>query len=342
MEKFELKGSQLKAASDALASAFPSWDDLDQLLLYELDRNLADYTSEVKTLPIQLLELLRAANSQAFLEPLLLAAFKVNPGNPKLRELGPVMLLDSKGTASPNLQRALLPPVQLQGEVLRNNALVDIEAWRKGIERVQKSVARFQIENMKANNAVMGVATGFLVADDVLLTNCHVVDDLFQKGATAPAVKFDVVTGEDGGESGSEVYPLEGGREAWLLGSSPVNELDYALVRLPKGTGRPVMPTPKPYDFSNGDIYFIVQHPEGDPMKVGGGTMIGFNTAQQRVNYTTNTMPGSSGSPVFTTGWQPVALHCAGSMDERYNMGVPLSVVYDDAVKRGFWPAAKP
>ena len=75
-------------------------------------------------------------------------------------------------------------------------------------------------------------------------------------------------------------------------------------------------------------------------MKIGGGTMVGLNPAQQRVNYTTNTKPGSSGSPVFTTGWQPVALHCAGSMDETYNMGVPLAVVHADAVKHGFWPAA--
>ena len=320
----KLSGKQFEAASDALAFAFPSYDALDMMLWTELDKTLSDYSAP-KAMPMVLMDLLRAAQSKGWLEPLFLAAFKANPDNPKLRELGPVLLLTGGGA----------PSVRLQGLVLGNNELVDIETWRAGIERVQKSVGRFQIENLKDNNAIKGIATGFLVADNVLLTNCHVVDMLLQKAATAPAVQFDFVAGETDGET----IALEGGPEAWLIGSSPVKQLDYALVRLPKGTGRPVMPTPKAYEFSAGDIYFIVQHPEGDPMKIGGGTMVNVDAAHQRVNYTTNTMPGSSGSPVFTTGWQPVALHCAGSMDETYNIGVPLQVVHADAVQRGIWPA---
>jgi hypothetical protein len=324
MPLVKLSGKQMGAAIEALAFAFPSYSKLERMLYTEADEMLSDYTNP-KAMPEVLQDLLFAAQANGWLEKLFLGAFNANPGNPKLRELGPVLLLTGSGA----------PSVRLQGLVLGGNALVDVEEWRAGIDRAQKSVARFQIENKKDNNNIKGIATGFLVADDVLLTNCHVVDMLLQKAATAPAAEFDFVVG---GEA-SEVIPLVGD---WLIGSSPVKELDYALIRLPKGTGRPVMPTPKPYEFSDGDVYFIVQHPEGEPMKIGGGTMIGLNSAQQRVNYTTNTKPGSSGSPVFTTGWQPVALHCAGSMDETYNMGVPLAVVYHDAVKRGIWPAATP
>jgi hypothetical protein len=138
------------------------------------------------------------------------------------------------------------------------------------------------------------------------------------------------------------VIPLEGGVEGikdWLIGSSPVNELDYALIRLPAGTGRPVTPTPQAYSFSAGDVYFIPQHPKGETMKIGGGTMLGKADNPPRINYTTNTETGSSGSPVFTTSWQPVALHRAGS--NTHNSGVPLSIIYEHAKANGYdWPAA--
>lgn len=331
----EMSGKQKKAASEALASAFPSWDKLNRMLLYEADETLANISSRDKALPDVLTDVLVAAESEGWLEKLFLGAFTANPGNPKLRDLGPVLLLSGSSEPSALLDSWVVPSIRLQGMVLGNNELVDVEEWRAGIDRAQRSVARFQVEKQK-DNKIKGIATGFLVADDVLLTNCHVVDMLLQTAAKAPAVRFDFLEGEEGGE----LYALEGGRDAWCIGSSPVKELDYALIRLPRGTGRPVMPTPTPYEFSKGDVYFIVQHPEGATMKIGSGTMVGLNSAQQRVNYTTNTKPGSSGSPVFSNSWQPVALHCAGSMDETYNMGVPLAVVYDDAVKRGFYPWA--
>jgi hypothetical protein len=82
-------------------------------------------------------------------------------------------------------------------------------------------------------------------------------------------------------------------------------------------------------------MYFILQHPMGASLKFGGGTFVSLE-GNTRVNYTTNSEPGSSGSPVFTQGWQPVALHRSGSL--AYNSGVPLTTIMADATAVGTWP----
>jgi hypothetical protein len=325
MALIELDLKQYDPTVEALGFAFRSYDELKVMLRAELGQRLSNISAP-DAMPIVLNRVIEKAEADGWLEALLMGAIKASPNNPKLRELGPVLLLTGGGE----------PTQQLQGLVLGNNAVQDVASWRAGIERIEKSVCRLQANNTRDNDKPFGAGTGFLIADDVLMTNCHVVDFLLQPGAAVPAAQFDFIANEDGTASAGEVIPLEGGKENWLLGSSPVNELDYALIKLPRGTGRPPQPTPKAYGFSAGDVYFIVQHPRGQPMKIGGGTMIGMTPSQLRINYTTNTESGSSGSPVFTTSWQPVALHCAGS--NVHNSGVPLAAIYEHARANGYWP----
>lgn len=326
----ELDPKQYKATVEALAFAFRSYDELKDMLRGEVGQRLA-LISEKEALPIVINKVIEKAEADNWLEDLLMGAMRASPNNIKLRNLGPVLLLTGSGDPTP----------QLQGTVLGGNALVDIGAWREGLALVEKSVCRFQVNNTKNEDKPFGVGTGFLIADDVLMTNRHVVNFLVQPGAAVPAAHFDYTTGtdDDGTPGGGTVVPLEGGIEGigkWLIGDSPVDELDYALIRLPAGTGRPVTPTPKTYSFGAGDVYFIPQHPLGQKMKIGGGTMLSKAENPPRINYTTNTETGSSGSPVFTTSWQPVALHRAGSTTQ--NSGVPLAVIYEHAKAGGFWP----
>lgn len=314
----------------ALAFAFPSYDDLNIMMRSKLGKRLSTYAAP-DAMPTVLDKLIGKAESEGWIEALLIGAMQQNPNNPLLRELAPVLMLTGEGA----------PTERLQAIVLGNNELVDIGEWRAGIERAEKSVCRFQAIN---NKKAKGFGSGFLIADDVVMTNRHVVDLLLDPRLTAPTVQFDYIEDADGNvtigpQFALETGTLEDGNPAWLLGSSPVNELDYALIRLPQGTGRMPVPTPGPYVFTNGDVYFIVQHPAGQPMKIGGGTLVSTAATPPRVNYTTNTLGGSSGSPVFTTAWQPVALHRAGSNDEKFNSGVPLATIVDHARVGGFWPA---
>lgn len=327
----KLDGSQFDAASEALAFAFPDYDALDMMLWGKLDRTLSNYDAP-GPLPRVLKNLLRGAQSEGWLEDLIKGALLARPNNPKLKELAPLLLLNGTG----------VPSQELQAIVLRNNGFQDIDMWRAGLDAVRKAVCRFQVKLTNRGDEVMGLGSGFLVAEDVVLTNRHVVDMLQSSPVKSPAIQFDYRVTTDGTREEGEVLSLDGEVTDWLIGSSPAATLDYALIRLPRRTGRPVMATPKPYVFTAGDIYFIVQHPRGEPMKLCAGTMAGTQEATATdppcVKYTTNTEGGSSGSPVFNLDWTPVALHRAAAIG--LNAGVPLQLVHQDAVKQGIWPTA--
>ena len=56
----------------------------------------------------------------------------------------------------------------------------------------------------------------------------------------------------------------------------------------------------------------IIQHPGGGPKQIAYFHNIVAYADQKRVQYLTDTMPGSSGSPVFDWQWRLVAVHHSG------------------------------
>ena len=159
-----------------------------------------------------------------------------------------------------------------------------------------------------------GPATGFLVSDDLLLTNWHV----FKTPAMAADERVSVVFRYEEGD-GAQI------RSAVPLGLDPDrffaagdSELDFALVAV-----RP-LPSGKPPGSRFGSVRLngavgkvllgmpvnIVQHPGGSPRKVAfrSNLLVSLDDATRLV-YQTDTLPGSSGSPVFNDQWQLIALH---------------------------------
>ena len=84
----------------------------------------------------------------------------------------------------------------------------------------------------------------------------------------------------------------------------------------------------------------IVQHPNGEPLKLAIDTEAVIEVMDNRVRYRTNTEPGSSGSPVFDGRLQLVALHHAGDPDYSelhladYNQGIPITKVQASVLDR--------
>jgi hypothetical protein len=79
-----------------------------------------------------------------------------------------------------------------------------------------------------------------------------------------------------------------------------------------------------------GDPLFIIQHPRGEPLKVALDTNAVLVVNPTRIRYTTNTDPGSSGSPCFNLRWSPVALHHIGDTEHEpaeFNQGIPLHLI---------------
>jgi hypothetical protein len=146
----------------------------------------------------------------------------------------------------------------------------------------------------------------------------------------------------------------------FLVDSSPptpegqvprAEELDYALIRLAESAGQDLLDnganladppkrgfieiSQKPVSFEKDSSLFILQHPKGEPLKLALETrsVLGLFDSGCRVRYTTNTEPGSSGSPCFTPEWELAVLHHSGDPDfdpehkPTYNEGIPMNTI---------------
>ena len=160
------------------------------------------------------------------------------------------------------------------------------------------------------------LGTGWLLTNQLMVTNHHVVH--FRKRGEAPAtdadlllqgghttVKFDYNSADDNGED-VEVEKLE----AWN------QNLDFAILRLRNAVTRtPLTIDTTPVVFSEG-IYVpvnIIQHPSGHPKRVALRNNLLTGADANTIRYFTDTLTGSSGSPVFSDRWEVIGLHCGSS-----------------------------
>ncbi len=80
------------------------------------------------------------------------------------------------------------------------------------------------------------------------------------------------------------------------------------------------------------DPVFIIRHPDGRPKEIGLTRNLVRFAGAERIQYLTDTEGGSSGSPVFNSRWQLVALHHRWTkvgklMGEYRNQGVAIGRV---------------
>ena len=184
-----------------------------------------------------------------------------------------------------------------------------------------------------------GLGTGFLVAPDLIMTNHHVIPSAEVAGQTR--VEFNYQLGFDGSFERACRYGLD--PERFCTDA----ELDYTLVKVLEAAQNPPLkqwgylklnPSADPV---SGEHVSIIQHPNGGLKQI-------VMTANQVVGigspylwYTTDTMEGSSGSPVFSDLWQVIALHHAAATNG-YNEGVLISHLKPKAEAQGFWPKGQP
>ena len=156
-----------------------------------------------------------------------------------------------------------------------------------------------------------GVATGFIVSPNLLLTNWHVFPTIsFAKFALARVV-FDYNQANSARKEGKlnpEVF-------YWSDRS-----LDCCLIAFSGANGDTIVRNPIIISSENVEPLLnrdnrltIIQHPEGKPMRLSldGCTVKGQNIDKGFIVYTNDTAGGSSGSPVFSRTWILVALHHA-------------------------------
>jgi Trypsin-like peptidase domain/Effector-associated domain 1 len=332
----ELTGPQFRPLKEAICETL-TLAQFDQMLKERLDVNretiaLGNNYEEIVSRVID------RANRVGWVYKLVNGVRSERPSHPTFVEYARIVGIGPRGVPDPS---------QLERIVRETNALLDVATFRSRLGKIEGQVCRVDFQGK-------GVGTGFLVGPSTVLTNYHVVEDLV-KGKRNPQdfkCRFDFKRRENGSavDEGTLIDVIELGAcspydTADLTGGGQdpdPNHLDYALLRLAgepgkdpvggKANGDPrwwIAVEEANHSFAPRSPLFIVQHPDGKPIKLALDTeaVIGLNGNGTRVRYRTNTEPGSSGSPCFNQNWQLVALHHAGDPNwvPTWNEGIPIN-----------------
>jgi endonuclease G len=207
-------------------------------------------------------------------------------------------------------------------------------------------------------NAFHRDGSGFLISPQLFMTNQHVIPD--ETAAQAAEVVFDYELDEHGRRRRTTRFALDPGRFA--LFSPEIDGLDYAVIAVGDRIDGTAQLTELGYcALSNtpdrhhlGMKINIIQHPEGHYKKIALRNNLLTNRTGRTLLYETDTLVGSSGSPVFNDDWEVVALHHYGEpfaerkdetgkdLPRELNEGIRISAIYDDLKRRqaGLNPAA--
>jgi endonuclease G len=250
-------------------------------------------------------------------------------------------------TAAPEVE-AVIPLVVTESglipEILqRDNDLRPIRFLQIGLY-VARAVGRIRIGESQAVDE--GDATGFLIAPGLLMTNWHVLKS--HDFAAAATIIFDDEDGLDGDPLETKSFRL---RPDLLF----VNDeaLDYAIVEVSPRTSSNIALSQFGYlrlfrqtgklDPTQRQAVNIIQHPGGGPKKIALRDNYVLPLVPDSVDpqkkeislfYGTDTLKGSSGSPVCSDQWYVVALHRGG---------VPETTIMNDqrvVLRRDGTPAA--
>jgi V8-like Glu-specific endopeptidase len=173
-----------------------------------------------------------------------------------------------------------------------------------------------------------GSGTGFLFGA-LLITNHHVISS--DAEAARSTVQFGYEAKANGQISGGRVHALT--PAACFITSKEDDWTAVGVDGLLRGQrsgliaakGNPAV----------GDFVNIIQHPNGGPKSIALYHNTVASVGPGRLQYLTDTLPGSSGAPVFNSDWEVVAVHHSGgwledlSSTRRYfrNQGTLMSII---------------
>jgi endonuclease G len=151
--------------------------------------------------------------------------------------------------------------------------------------------------------------TGFVVNGGRVMTNYHVLPS--RDVARTSRVEFNFQETLEGGLEPSKVYDIDS--DSWAGDTT----YDCATVRLQQFGDEALRQwgylavEAAAVPEVNAHVS-IIQHPNGGPKQIAVTANQVVSVFGHRLHYTTDTLAGSSGSPVFNDDWKVVALHHAG------------------------------
>jgi hypothetical protein len=178
------------------------------------------------------------------------------------------------------------------------SSLVPINYLEIGLLKAH-SVAKIRLDNG-------GAGSGFLSADDLLITNNHVLpNEATARTATAIFNYQQTASGLSAEVDERELLPDD------FFKTSVAD--DWSAVRVAANANEQWGSLPlTAAHVAVGDRVNIIQHPNGLPKQISFYSNVVVFAGANRIQYLTDTEPGSSGSPVFDRHWNVVALHHSG------------------------------
>jgi endonuclease G len=202
---------------------------------------------------------------------------------------------------------------------------------------------------MNGNQPSLAVGTGWLIAPNLLVTNHHVVAARFS--GEAPAKDADIPLQAASAQAWFDYVDANKPFPSYQVTSLEALDrtLDYALLRVADTTTSDdqrvlsewghLRLSSETFELRVGQALNIIQHPSGDVKQIAirRNNYVGASAADEFL-YLTDTLPGSSGSPVFNDEWQVVGLHRAsrtlpekvylkGEMIKYNNVGVRIHAI---------------
>jgi endonuclease G len=225
------------------------------------------------------------------------------------------------------IETAKAPAGQLE-RIIHEDDLLNF-GWLQGAVAVGASVARLVVTRYEngapyvspnTGQPVRTAGTGWLIGPQHLITNHHVIngrsesEPLAEEGDLRLQVQSMVVQFDYDFNNAAGTPAAVESLEAWdNWNATPA--LDYAIVKLAAPSPRtPITLAPSALAEFKEQIrpVNIIQHPNGNPKSLGvRNNLTTLPLEEYELRYFTDTMRGSSGSPVCNDVWQAVALHRA-------------------------------
>nr|WP_298101445.1 trypsin-like peptidase domain-containing protein [uncultured Shinella sp.] len=185
---------------------------------------------------------------------------------------------------------------QLEKILGDRNTLVSISYLELGLVRA-RSVVRIK-------RADGSSGTGFVTAGGIVITNNHVLPDA--ASASGSVIQFNYQRTIAGLDAQMEEFGLEAD------GFRTSQADDWSAARIKGDASKWGTIDMNPIDAKVGDHVNIIQHPGGAQKQISFVANVVVFAGEGRVQYLTDTLPGSSGAPVFDTNWNLIAIHHSG------------------------------
>ena len=319
-----LSSDDRKQLRKAIQKAYPDLSDLRLFVDEALNRNLADIVNVHQSNRVVVFDLIKWAIAKGYIGDLVLALSK-DTDNAELRAICR-QVLQQRLSLNPSSTRSVLDaPLALEpsnwdldisSEELqsflpkRSTVEADVGTLSRGLQ-LANAVCKITFSDRSPD----ACGTGVLIAPDLVLTNYHVLsrqaDADLNAIAQSAQFEFGYVSTTTDKVSRIQRLRVVGGEP--VVSFSPINELDYVVLRVAYGDD--VRLKPVAYDavstLEARSPLNILQHPEGEQMKVSlsNNGVVKTNLDRGLVLYVNETKRGSSGSPCFDAEWKLVALH---------------------------------